>query len=224
MSKENPDAPASKNQRLRGLIILGVCAVVFLGLIAAALIPYLNREEATPKSGGSVGVPAAEAGCGPIQKSSATGGGDHRAEGSKIEYPDGPPASGPHWGNFLYGPQIRNFYTREDRPAVEQLVHSLEHGHTLIWYDETITPGTEAYAALKEYATALSPDDYLMTAPWNAADGAPLPDGKHLVLTHWTGPKDQQAVRQFCAAPSGEVFDAFRKEFTQMDAPEPGAP
>ncbi len=223
MSEKNSNPPAPNNQRMRGLIILGVSAVVFVALIGAALIPYLNRDEPEPKSGGTVGVTSAQAGCGGVERSEATGGGEHLAEGAELEYPDGPPASGAHWGNFLYGPQIRNFYTPDDRPPVEQLVHSLEHGHTLIWYDETIAPGTQAYADLKAYSSALSAEDYLMMAPWNTADGAPMPEGKHLALTHWTGPKDQHAIRQFCAAPSGEAFDAFRKEFTPMDAPEPGA-
>ena len=32
----------------------------------------------------------------------------------------------------------RKFYTSDDRPAVATLVHNLEHGFTLLWYDETI--------------------------------------------------------------------------------------
>ncbi|HNN47503.1 MAG TPA: DUF3105 domain-containing protein [Marmoricola sp.] len=223
MSRDQSESPSQPSTRLRGFVILGVSVLVFLTVIGAALLAQSRQDDKEITAGDSVGVSAAQAGCGPVEKSAATGGGDHRKEGTRLSFPDGPPASGPHWGNFLYGPQIRNFYTREDRPPVEQLVHSLEHGHTLVWYDETITPGTRAYSDLKAYAASLKPDDYLMMVPWNAADGAALPDGKHLALTHWTGPDAQRAVRQFCAAPSSEVLDSFRKEFTKLDAPEPGA-
>lgn len=224
MSTESTETAASNRQRRRGLIILGISAAAFLAIVGAALIPHLTKDDPPPKSGGTVGATITEADCSPVQQSSATGGGDHRKDGTRIVYPDGPPASGPHWGNFLYGPQIRNFYTREDRPPIEQLVHSLEHGHTLVWYDETIVPGTPAYADLKQYASALQPDAYLMVAPWNAADGPAFPTGKHLAMTHWTGPKDQEAVRQYCGSPSGAAIDAFRKKFTPQNAPEPGAP
>ena len=32
----------------------------------------------------------------------------------------------------------RKFYTEDDRPELEALVHNLEHGYTILWYDETI--------------------------------------------------------------------------------------
>ncbi|MGH3682534.1 MAG: DUF3105 domain-containing protein, partial [Natronosporangium sp.] len=37
----------------------------------------------------------------------------------------------------LSGPRAggrRGFYTPDDRPRVEQLVHNLEHGYTVLWY------------------------------------------------------------------------------------------
>ncbi len=224
MAKAEQPTQTNPSERRKGFIFLGVSVVAFLIIIAAALWPQLNQPDQPTKSVGKLGATLAEAKCSPVEKSSAAGSGDHREDGTKLTYPQGPPASGPHWGNFLYGPQIRNFYTREDRPPVEQLVHSLEHGHTIIWYDETIQPGTPSYERLQTYAKGLTTSDYLMIAPWNADDGNGLPSGKHLALTHWTGPDDQQAVRQYCALPSGEAFDAFRKEFTNKNAPEPGAP
>ena len=35
-------------------------------------------------------------------------------------------------------PFNRKFYTDKDRPELEALVHNLEHGYTILWYDDTI--------------------------------------------------------------------------------------
>ena len=217
-----------RKEKRRSLMILGACVVVVLGLLAAALIPYVrqvredNRIQGTPLT--DIGPSASAAGCDPVKQDKATGSADHVTPPQQIDYPQAPPASGPHWGNFLQGSEIRQFYSIDDRPEVERLVHSLEHGHTILWYDETVKSGSDAYADVKAMAEKFEyPDDYFIAAPWTSEDGASFPDGKHVALTHWTGPEDQQAVTQYCAAPSGTVVEQFMKDFPKSVAPEPGA-
>ena len=37
-------------------------------------------------------------------------------------------------------------------------MHSLEHGHTILWYDDTVKPGTEAYDDIQPIAEKFGPD------------------------------------------------------------------
>ena len=121
------------------------------------------------------------------------------------------------------GSEIRNFYTTQDRPEIERLVHSLEHGHTILWYDAaTVKPGTEAYKTVQAISTKFSTEAYFMAAPWATSDGGPFPSGKHIALTHWTGPQKQEGITEFCAAPSGAVVKKFTDTYQPRNAPEPG--
>jgi len=213
-------------------LILGACVVLVLGLLTAALIPYIkNQREERAVAGKKIadlGVKQSAAGCDPVKTKTVdlkvqTDGTYHVPSGSKVDYPEAPPAFGYHWGNFLTGSELRTFYTPEDRPEVERLVHSLEHGHTILWYDDSIKKGSEAYKQIQQIGDKLGLASYFMAAPWTASDGKSLPSGKHLALTHWTGPKQQTGVTQYCAKPSGQVIDDFLKKYPTTDSPEPGA-
>ena len=213
-------------ERRRSMLILGACVVVVVGLLAAAVVPYVkqvradNVAAATPLS--ELGAATSAASCDPVKEENATGNQDHVQVGTAITYP-APPAFGKHWGNFLQGSEIRNFYSRSDRPQLERLVHSLEHGHTILWYDDTVKTGSKAYDDIQAIADKMDPTEYFMAAPWTAKDGGSFPSGKHVALTHWTGPQDQKGQTQFCSAPSGAVIATFMKEFPPSDTPEPGS-
>ena len=143
----------------------------------------------------------------------------------KIPYPDAPPAFGPHWANYLQGSEIRNFYTVEDRPEIERLVHSLEHGHTILWYDDTVKPGTDAYKdSAGDRREVRRETDKFIAAPWTGDDGKSFPSGKHVALTHWTGPENQRASRSTAPAPAARWSQEFMKEYPASNAPEPDAP
>ena len=170
---------ASKERR-RSLLILGACIVVVLGLLAAALVPYLKQRNEDAKAAGTpitkLGVTTTAAKCEPVKKAKATGNNNHISPGTKIPYADAPPSSGPHWGNFLQGTELRSMYTVGDRPEVERLVHSLEHGHTILWYDDTVKPGSTSYKSIKAIAAKFDAvDDKFMAAPWESADGKAFP-------------------------------------------------
>ncbi|MEO7421214.1 MAG: DUF3105 domain-containing protein, partial [Ornithinibacter sp.] len=213
----------ARKERRRSVLILGGSVVVVLGLLAAAVIPYVKNVREERKAAGTpladFGVSASAAKCSPVTKKKATGNNNHLDVNQKIPYPDAPPASGPHWGNFLQGSELRPFYTTSDRPPVERLVHSLEHGHTILWYDDTVTQGSKSYQDLKTIADKLGTDAYFMVAPWTASDGAQFPSGKHLALTHWTGPRNQEGVTQYCAAASGSAVESFTKDYPASNAP-----
>lgn len=240
MSKKNADRAArraaveqlrrdqERKERLRGIAIFGACFVVVAGLLGAAIVSYLgDRQERNRVKNTEVAALGADleaARCDPIITKSAEGNGDHQPVGSTIRYPDAPPAFGAHWGNYLQGAEIRNFWSPEDRPELERVVHSLEHGHTFLWYDDSIAPGSEEYADLEAIATKFDGDPYFNVVPWKATDGDGFPDGKHLALTHWTGPDKQTGVWQYCAQPSGAAVADFVESYPPQDAPEPGAP
>jgi len=216
-----------RKERRRSMAILGACGVVVVALLAAALIPYISNlregEKIKRTALAKLGVPAASAGCAPIKKQTADGSGQHVAPPTPIKYDSAPPAFGKHWGNFLTGSEIRPFYTVSDRPEIERLVHSLEHGHTIIWYDDTIKKGTADYDALKAISTKLGGSSYVMVAPWTKDDGASFPSGKHIALTHWTGPQKQQGIWEYCTKASGPVVQKFDQDYPKDNAPEPGA-
>jgi hypothetical protein len=214
-----------RKERRRSLMILGACVLVVVALLGSAVFVYVQDQREDSKAAGTpladLGVSTSAAACDPIKKADATGSGDHVNAPTQIPYPDAPPAFGKHWGNFLQGSEIRSFYTVQDRPQVERLVHSLEHGYTILWYDETVKPGTDAYKTVQSIAKKF--DSYFIAAPWTADDGKSFPSGKHLALTHWTGPEKQEGITQYCAAPSGAVVDTFTQDYDADNAPEPGA-
>nr|WP_188780752.1 DUF3105 domain-containing protein [Marmoricola endophyticus] len=218
---------AARKERMRAIAVFGAAAVVVIGLILAALVPFLKDRSADKKLAdadlASLGVSENAAGCrAPVTKD-ATGSGQHENPGTPITYPDHPPAFGKHWGNFLYGSEIRTFYSRQDRPELERMVHSLEHGHTIVWYDDSITAGDADYEALEQITSKLGLDSYVMAAPYDKADGGAFPDGAHVAITHWTGPADQKGVWQYCDKVSGSVIKSFVTEHPKESAPEPGA-
>ncbi len=217
----------ARKERVRSLLILGACVVVVLALLGSAVFVYVKDQSAKDKAAGTplakLGVSTAAASCSPVVEKVATGSNEHLTVGQKIDYPDAPPAFGKHWGNFLQGSEIRQFYTADDRPPLERMVHSLEHGHTILWYDDTVTKDSKTYKDLKAISDKLGEGSYFMAAPWTKADGAAFPSGKHLALTHWTGPEDQQGKTQYCGAVSGAVVQKFMDAYPADSAPEPGA-
>ena len=220
----------ARKERTRSLAILGACVVLVVGLLAAALVPYVKHQREQSRIAhaklSDLGVSVSAAKCQGIttQKNTLALQKDrtyHVPIGTKVNYRDAPPSYGYHWGNFLSGAELRTFYSRGDRPEVERLVHSLEHGHTILWYDDTIKTGSKEYVQIQQMGDKLGLNSYFMAAPWTAKDGASFPDGMHVALTHWTG--KNEGVRQFCAAPSGKVVGDFVKKYPKADSTEPGA-
>lgn len=222
-------------EKRRTIAIIAACAVVGLIIIGAAGFTLIQEDQAQDRLDGvdlaSLGASAEAAGCQDVKTAPATGSSVHKPEGEPIFYQDAPPASGPHYP--VTAPMARKFYTAEDRPNLGYLVHNLEHGYNILWYDKTIAEDEEKLAAVEAIANkfpgASDPRNKFIAAPWTADDGAPFPDGAHVALTHWSlgggaGNGDgQQSVWQYCDAPSGEAVAAFVEDYPYTDSPEPNA-
>jgi hypothetical protein len=136
-----------KAERRRTIVVVSACVVVALVIVGLAAIPLLKQNSLTSGGLGTIGATEKAAGCSPIQTKKANGNQDHKPQGTPISYDDAPPAFGPHWPSPA--PFERKFYTAEDRPDVEFLVHNLEHGYSLLWYDDTIAKSSDQLAVFK---------------------------------------------------------------------------
>lgn len=230
------DAIRSQQQnaeRRRGLMIVGVCVVVALLIVGAAayapLKDWWDLREFRDRELSSIGAPASV--CQDPQAQVAEGSQDHVEPGTPIEYPDAPPAYGTHYD--VWAPIDRKFYTEGDRPEVGELVHNLEHGYTILWYDETVAEDGEAMDQLRGIASQFGDDTDLRSkvkiVPWTEDDGSAFPDGQHVAMTHWLAEGDvvdeegQTGVWQYCSEPSGEALEQFMLDFPYTNSPEPNA-
>lgn len=218
-----------RSERRRTIAVIAACVVVGLVIVGFAAVPLYKQRQQAAKPLAGLGVSTAAAGCQDVTTKKATGSQEHEDEGTDIDYPDAPPAFGPHYPTTA--PFDRKFYTADDRPQVEYLVHNLEHGYTLLWYDETVAADEDQLAAVKGIAAKFTGNKgtaKFIAVPWTAEDGKPFPKGTHVALTHWSvggdAAKPQQAgIWQYCAAPSGQVVSTFMKDYPYTDSPEPSA-
>lgn len=222
----------ARENRVRLRIIAGAAALL---LVLGAMITYAvvdagkNQPEVAIKA---IGVPAAAAACKPIITDKATGQGKH-ADPSvtpKVKYDTVPPTTGSHYNQPAVSE--RKFYTAADRPQMEVLVHNLEHGYTVLWYDEAA--GKAKKAELEELAKVTNKLDAALgkfiVSAWDPAYGE-LPAGTKFALSHWTATfkpdktamASQAGKRQLCGDLSGEVVKSFVEKFPRTSAPEPNA-
>ncbi len=221
-------------ERRKSFMVLGAALLVGAIIIGFAVVQFLKSEQSNARDLAAIGTSASAADCQEVVTKKAEGNNDHRTEGEKVLYPDAPPAFGPHWGNFLVGSQIRKFYSVDDRPPVERLVHSLEHGHTILWYDQSIADDAAALAEVKaiakKFPSSTDLNDKFIAAPWTGDDGADFPDGAHVALTHWSmggtngNPDGQLGVWQYCGGVSGTAVESFMQDYPYSDSPEPTSP
>jgi hypothetical protein len=218
----------------RGYMIVGVCVLVALLIVgAAAYQPIKNRldmGEFEALDVAEIGVPASE--CSEVRTEPAEGNQQHVEPGTPLDYPEAPPAFGRHydiWADFE-----TKFYTEGDRPPLGELVHNLEHGYTILWYDETAADDPEMMDQIRGLASKFTGGSNLRlkfkAVPWTSEDGGEFPDGQHIALTHWsvggageTDESKQVGVWQYCSAPSGEALETFMEDYPYLDSTEPNA-
>jgi hypothetical protein len=97
---------------------LGAVAVLIIGVIVFALISNSTAAANDEKV---------------LQE-----GTNHVATTQRVTYTSNPPTSGDHWAN----PARLGFY-KNDPPADEQLVHNMEHGAVIVWYDPDLLSEAE---------------------------------------------------------------------------------
>jgi hypothetical protein len=222
----------ARKERMRSTAILGVSIVAVIGLLLAALIPYLKdkhkQSELAGKSISKIGVSASAASCDAIVTKPTDKNQNHIPEGTAITYKDAPPAYGEH--RPVAAEFGRPFYTTSDRPEVATLVHNEEHGYTIAWYDATAAKDKTEMDNLEAIAKKFQDDNQrFIAAPWTSEDGGAFPDGKHIALTRWSADaakqSDQSKQRgnwQYCGSVSGSVISDFFDKWTNEESPEPG--
>jgi len=227
--------------RRRSFAIVGVCILIAVALLGAAIVPIvkdkLDKAKYSGKALDQIGAPASS--CQAITTKPAEGNQQHVPTGTPVKYTTAPPAFGPHWNEAGVAPApfSRKYYTPEDRPPLEALVHNLEHGYTILWYDATIAKDDKALNEVQAIADKFSGStdnfrDKFIAAPWTSKDekGATFPNGAHVAFTHWsaggTGVTDtskQVGVFQYCSAVSGAALQSFMDKYPFSDTPEPAA-
>jgi hypothetical protein len=225
------EAARKKEQRRRSLGLLAICLVLALGLLAYPVFLFVKDYQASNRVISDIGVSASSAGCAAVAENPATGNQEHVADGTVVKYDQTPPDSGKHYASPA--PFSKRFYTLDDRPAVETLVHNLEHGYTLLWYRDTLA--ADQIDQLSTIAKTFkdetyNPNEKFIAAPWSEADGAGFPEGKNVVLARWyadpTAPTDttkQRGVRQACTSVSGAAIQDFMAKYPSTSSPEPDA-
>ncbi|WP_246086579.1 DUF3105 domain-containing protein [Nocardioides humi] len=161
----------------QGMAIVGVCVVVALVIIGAALYPkardIVNDQKWKGKSVAEIGAGADV--CGDITEKEATGSGEHVPEGQQVDYTDAPPAFGAHWNVAGVAPTPigDRFYTADSRPELEALVHNLEHGYTILWYDKTAGDDSGELSAMRAIAKIMDANDTNQRLKFKVAPGPP---------------------------------------------------
>ncbi|WP_017934824.1 DUF3105 domain-containing protein [Nocardioides sp. Iso805N] len=226
--------------RSRGFAIVGVC--VFVALLIVVLAAYQpvkdwwDTRKFNSISLASIGKPAAV--CQKVTTLKADGNQQHVPTGQLVTYTTAPPAFGPHWNEQGVAPvaMSRKFYTRGDRPALEALVHNLEHGYTILWYDDTVSAAqiNEIRAIGAKFPGDTNFRYKFIAVPWLPADaksiGKSFPKGTHVAFTHWsaggngeTDTTKQVGAFQYCSDVSGAALKTFMTTYPYTDSPEPGA-
>lgn len=216
-------------ERRRTLLVMGaalVVVVVLVGLVVFAIVDF-RRDNPTATAGSleEVGAAVAAASCDDVISEPAEGVNAHVGPGTsspekeRVEYPTAPPSFGEHYPSPQY--PASEFYTAEDRPPVEALVHNLEHGYTVVWYEESLPEEQQdQLRRIAELARDLDETQgkFLVTA-WDSSYGQ-FPEGKQVAVSHWGA---ENGYRQYCGAVSGEAIQQFVEDYPSTDSPEPNA-
>jgi len=225
-------------EKRRGFMIVGVCGVIALLIVGAAAFKPISEwwelRQFNNKDLSDVGAAASV--CQDVTTKKANGSSEHVPTDQPVPYEDAPPAFGPHWNEpgVAPAPMERKLYNEDDRPKLESLVHNLEHGYTILWFDQTIADDNDQMLQLRAIADKLAGTDNqrlkFIAAPWTSEDegGKTFPDGQHVALSHWSMGEDakepgQLGVWQYCSAVSGEALNDFMLEYPYLDSPEPDA-
>jgi hypothetical protein len=232
---------ARKRNRTIGLSLVALAAVAVI-VAVVVLQPGGGGSDtsfATPAELLSQAPDAAQAaGCTDVQTTDFYDGSDQSspdyADQAHIEgderfpalppldsYPSTPPASGPHVGSTTLPAGIY-----DSPPDIGPLIHSLEHGGSVVWYSPT-APQAQI-DEIKAFYDQSDPvgQDRVIVAPYDyEGPGGQLPDGVQMALVGWRR-------LQTCATPNLAVAFDFTSQFSYPttqdreyagEAPERGA-
>jgi hypothetical protein len=229
-------AAQKRAERRRLFVVIGACVAVIAIIGAAVAWAIIGEQNKKDQALANISGDVAAASCDPVTNDPASGSSDHVGPGTdepsvtKVEYSTVPPSSGKHFA--VPAVDSRRVYTVADAPQIETLVHNLEHGYTILWYDPSVEKEqASSFAALATRVNAMKESaNKFLIAPWNATYGA-FPAGKKYALSHWAADVDpstgavsnQMGHRQLCGGLNTPVVEDFVKKFPWSSAPEPGA-
>jgi hypothetical protein len=152
-------------QRRRRTLTIG--AWVTVGVLFVALLVYLVLKEATPADLPGEAIP--------IQ------GQNHINPGTPHDpYNSDPPTSGPHYPS----PAETGFY--EEAPADEYLVHNLEHGHIIIWYNCSDLSEADCTSLKNDIRAVMSRAGVSLITGTSKVNAVPRPTMEsRIALTSW---------------------------------------
>lgn len=230
---------AQRADQRQGRIIITVAVMIALlivgGVAAPILINKWQMRSLTKLDISEIGAKASV--CDERILKPAEGEQNHVPEGTPVEYADAPPAFGQH--EQVWDEITRKMYTESDRPNVEKLVHNLEHGYTVLWYDETIAADEKQMDELSAIADKFQGEDdfrlKIKIVPWTKEDGKSFPEGQHIALTHWAKEAadddekiakaakvtEQAGVWSYCSEVSGDALKKFMTAYPYLNSPEP---
>ncbi|PZO60414.1 MAG: hypothetical protein DCF15_01885 [Phormidesmis priestleyi] len=192
-SRSKSDRSKSSRRKAKGFnatkVILGPVGLALLMVALIAGLAYRNRFQQV------VFDPSTEAGKAALSavETFPDKGQKHVEPGESVNYEQVFPTSGPHDPN----PIAPGFYTQEQRP--EQLVHSLEHGNIVVYYDEA---DAQTKQTLQSWATQFP-------GAWDGVVVVPMSGIKaSIVLTAWT--KQLTLLRPFAPDAAASFIDLYR--------------
>ena len=100
------------------------------------------------------------------------------------------------------------------------LVHNLEHGYSILWYDPDLSDDEKQ--TIEDLANAIGRDVQKFKAvPWDTSRGDfdEVADAK-IAMSHWGA---ERGYRQYFDEISGEAIQEFVDNHPASDAPEPNA-
>jgi hypothetical protein len=150
--RQRREEEASATERRKRVVGIGAAAVLVVAAIAAIAVVVLTSGGGDKQSGRAAEPSASEVTPVALPPGKATNLEEaakaascefktHPPEGRNhvnghVDYKTNPPSSGNH-NEF---PAEDGFYTPDGAPTVEQLVHSLEHGRVIFWYQPNASP------------------------------------------------------------------------------------
>ena len=209
-----------------------VAVVVAAVLVLAAAVGWAWRGPAEEQVSAGHGEGSEAEACGPVQRAPVGGAGRH-VDDTEINYSAAPPAFGDHRSRWEV--RASSFYDVEDRPEVAVLVHNLEHGYNILWYDQSVVDDGEALARVREIAEEYAslgrtpdPSTAFIAVPWTAEDGPAFPEGMRFALTHWYADPDDRSrsrddevgLTRYCSSISAETVADWMRAYPLSDAPE----
>ncbi|MFL6062291.1 MAG: DUF3105 domain-containing protein [Marmoricola sp.] len=216
-----PPAPGPAD-RNRLVLVLAAVGVVLVLCIVGAVVALTGGSDPKTSAGSTP-----TAGCDPVITRTTDHNQQHINPPTAIAYADAPPSFGEHRPTPV--PFGRPFYGA-DRPELGDLVHSMEHGYTIAWYDDTAAKDSAAMAELRRIAEQYQTvQGRFIAAPWHSSDGAAFPRGRHVALTRWSAdagdPADQSLQRgnwMYCGGVDRTAIKAFFDRWPNAESPEPG--